>query len=258
MRIRMQAKGDVYYDIQEMYNHLAMYDFFGVKERLTFLMNDIERHYLSRDMDITSITNKIHGFQYILNKGGNRELKKKICYDKIRDIVRMLEGSDRDKVKDKWEVLQEIIEDLQDDVARWLKTGKPADVEAIRYDFDRVKELEPEFKEDMILYKRYQDVARQIGVCNAALIKLMYGSIGPTERGKKIRDFDFIFPKLEFLLASKVRPAPEVQRVEQESLSEDQVNEIRFLSTEKGWSVEDICEHLGVDPSLVTQVIFGG
>jgi len=265
MRIRLNTKGDIMYNIEQFFNDVSDEQYLDATSQVEQLRKNIGKHLITRDLDMFDINIMINGLQMVLKRGnGNNILKTKVCFDKMTEIIKSLEGADREKATDKWGRLKEIYEDLQEDVARFINTKKIRDVEAIKTDFRDIREMEKEFREDMVLYKRYQEVARQMGVCNAALIKLAYsGLMSDQQQTKLMSNFDFIFPKLEFLLASRLREKPEGHEgngksEEEIDVPEDQVNEVNYLSKDMGWNAEQIAEHTGLDQDIVNEIIFGG
>jgi len=259
MRVRISTKGDVNFHIKKIFDFVASDSFIMARDEAELLRGDIAKHFITRGMDMSEIANMINGFQHSLSVGdGNNITKKEVLQDELSTIILYLNGAERKNTGDKYERLMEIYEDLIDDVQNFNEKKRPEDAEAIKVDFREVRSLESDFMDDTVEYSAYKDVVRQIGLCIGSLTNIVNDRISGATLTKMLKNFEFLYPKIEALVASKLHDKNDEIVVDKvEAPAEDQIEQIKYLSDD-GNNAEQISELTGLDSSVVEQYIFGG
>lgn len=255
MRIRLSPKGDISYNIKQIFNHVSKERFSQAEASLTLLRANITQYYISRDMPIETISSHLNKLQTYLNATPrNIVFKQQTIYNRLKEVISSLNNGEK-KPSNKYEHLLQIYEDIQNDVEQFAKSKRYEDAESIRGDFTEIRNLEEEFQTDKAEYKLYQDIVRQIGLCNGTIIRLSFEKLSGSDAKKMYATFENLYPKIELLVASKkFREEP---KEEEEEMSDAKIKEIRDLSEHQKMNAEQIAEHTGASPSDIESVLFG-
>jgi hypothetical protein len=255
MRVRISTKGDVNFHIRKIFDLISSDNFIGATAEVESLRGDVAKHFITRNINMTEITDLINGFQHSLRVGnGNNITKKEVLQDELSAIIIFLNGVERKNTGNKYERLMEIYEDLIDDVQNFNEKERPEDAEAIKVEFREIRSLESEFMGDTAEYTAYKDVVRQMGLCIGALTNIVNGRLSSAALGKLLKNFEFLYPKIEVLVASKLHEKD--GKIAEVEVAEDQIEQIKFLSDE-GNNAEQISDLTGLDMSVVEQYVFG-
>ena len=255
MRVRISTKGDVNFHIKKIFDLISSDNFIGAISEAEALRGDVAKHFVTRNISMAEIADMINGFQHSLRVGnGNNITKKEVLQDELSAIILFLNGVEQKNTGNKYERLMEIYEDLIDDVQNFNEKERPEDAEAIKVEFREIRSLESEFMGDNAEYAAYKDVVRQMGLCIGALTNIVNGRLSSAALGKLLKNFEFLYPKIEILVASKLHQKNE--KVAEVEVAEDQIEQIKFLSDE-GNNAEQISDLTGLDQSVVEQFVFG-
>jgi hypothetical protein len=255
MRVRISTKGDVNFHIKKIFDLISSDNFIGAISEAEALRGDVAKHFITRNIDMAKIADLINGFQHSLRVGnGNDITKKEVLQDELSAIILFLNGIEQKNTGNKYKRLMEIYEDLIDDVQNFNEKERPEDAEAIKVEFREIRSLESEFMSDTKEYAAYKDVVRQMGLCIGALTNIVNGRLSSAALGKLLKNFEFLYPKIEVLVASKLHEKDE--KIAEIEVAEDQIEQIKFLSDE-GNNAEQISDLTGLDMSVVEQYVFG-
>ena len=257
MRVRMSTKGDVNSHIKKIFDFVSSNNYIEAKTEVEGLRGDIAKHFITRDITMTDITNLLNGFQHSLSVGnGNDILKKEVLQEELSEIIKLLNNVEQKHTTNKYERLMEIYEDLVDDVQEFNEKERPEDAEAIKVEFREIRALESQFTGDTTEYAAYKDVVRQMGLCTGSLTNIVNSKLAGAALAKMLRHFEHLYPKIELLVASKLHDK-EVVKMAEKALADDQIEQIQDLSDD-GHNAEQIAELMGLDASVVEQSIFSG
>lgn len=257
MRVRLSPKGAIIHNVKDIFSYVSDENFFEATIVLKTLRADIIQYYVSRDMDMETITDQLNGLQITFNaRSTNMLLKQTVIYEGLQKIIATLNnGDEKNKPVDKYERLMQIYEDIQDDIEQFGRTRKYEDAESIRGDFSDIRELENKFRSDDAEYTIYQELVRQIGLCNGTMMRASFETVDDSDMKKMYNTFENLFPKIESLLASK--EFREVTKKKEENLSESRIKEINDLVEQQNMNAEEIAKHTGLSKDAVESVMFG-
>lgn len=255
MKLRLSPRGDIKYNVKQIFSLVSKGLFSDARESLALLRADLLQYYISRDMDTNTINGQLNRLQIRLEATHNTiPFKQKVIYKKLREIIKSLDA-DEQKPSDKYEHLLQIYADIQNDVEQFAKSKRYEDAETIRGDFTEIRNLDDKFQTDHAEYKLYQDIMRQIGLCTGTIMRLSFEKISGSDAKKMYVTFENLFPKIESLVASKkFREEPKDEKPPEE-LADTKIKEIKDLM-EQGMNAEQIVGQAGVSPEDVESIVF--
>lgn len=255
MRIRLSPKGEIVTSIKQIFNDISNEEFFKAKGSVRLLQASITQFYISRNMDMDIINRRLNGLQLYLNAGcGNVGFKQQVIYKRLQELIGILNTGDGKKPSNKYDHLMQIYVDLQDDVGQFARTKRYEDAETIRGDFADIRGLEDQFSTDKAEYKLYQDIVKQIGLCNGALIRISFETSDSADIKKIYATFENLYPKIESLVASKKFRE---EKKGEEELSDVDIKQIKDLHEHQEMNAEQIAEYTGLSQDIVESVLFG-
>jgi len=167
LRVKTQLKDDLAHLIE--YAHRK--DYSMALGAVLSLENHVAQYHLSRGISCEESVTIIRSLKYWLVNPCRSDARfkevRRLVLELHKILVPELPG-------DPFDALKRIYWEIQDDFVAWRGSRSPGDWDAIRDDFERVRQLEPKFRAIALpnkdaIYQRYREILQAMGACIGSL-----------------------------------------------------------------------------------------